>query len=102
MRPSGSYGEVRAALIAQLEREPMTVRAAAEHSQVGLTAARWAIARAVRSGTVRECGRSKAARGTAWEVIYELTPPPEPQDDDENRAGHGWVDLGRVVGGWAR
>lgn len=102
MRPAGSYGEVRAALMAQLEREPMTVRAAAEHSQVGLTAARRTIANAVRSGTVRECGRAKAAHGTAWELIYELVPPPEPADDDDNRAGHGWVDLGRVVGGWAR
>lgn len=101
MRPSGSYGEVRAALMRQLQAEPLTIRAAAQRSQVGLTAARRTIANAVRSGTVRECGTAKSARGTAWEVIYELAPLPEPQDDD-NRAGHGWVDLGRVVGGWAR
>lgn len=90
-------------LMEQLEREPMTVRAAAQRSQVGLTAARRTIANAVRSGTVRECGRSKAAHGTAWEVIYELVPPPDPPEpDDDHRAGHGWLDLGRIVGGWAR
>lgn len=102
MRPAGSYGEVRAALIAQLEREPMTVRAAAERSQVRVEDAQRAIDNAVRAGTVRACGRVKAPRGTTWALIYELTPEPEPPEDDDNRAGHGWVDLGRVLGGWAR
>lgn len=102
MRPSGTYGEIRAALMQQLQAEPMTIRAAAHRSQVGLDAARRTIANAVRSGTVRECGHVKPAKGTRWEAIYELVPEPEPDDDDPNRAGHGWVDLGRIVGGWAR
>ena len=100
MRPSGTYGEVRAALMQAFEAEgPLTIRSAAERSQVGLQAARATIANAVRSGAVRECGSAKPARGTKWETIYEIAPEPEP---DECRHGHGWVDLGRVVGGWAR
>lgn len=78
---------------------PLTIRDAAASSQVGLTAARAAIANAVRSGAVRECGSAKPAKGTKWQTIYEIAPEPEP---DECRHGHGWVDLGRVVCGWAR
>lgn len=78
---------------------PLTIRSAAERSQVGLQAARATIANAVRSGAVRECGSAKSARGARWETIYEIAPEPEP---DECRHGHGWVDLGRVVCGWAR
>lgn len=100
MRPAGSYGEVRAVLMQTLDTHgPLTIRAAAERSQVGLQAARATIANAVRSGAVRECGQAKPARGTKWEAIYEVAPEPEP---DECRHGHGWIDLGRVVGGWAR
>jgi len=99
MRPAGSYGEVRAALMQQLQAEPSTIRAAAQRSQVGLDAARRTIANAVRAGSVRECGQARPARGTRWEAIYELAPEPEPA---EHRAGQGWVDLGRIVGGWAR
>lgn len=100
MRPAGTYGEVRAALMQALEAAgPLTIRSAAERSQVGLTAARRAIGNSVRSGAVRECGSAKPARGTKWETIYEIAPEPEP---DECRHGHGWVDLGRVVCGWAR
>lgn len=101
MRPSGTYGEVRAALMKALEAKgPLTIRDAAASSQVGLAAARAAIANAVRSGDVRECGSAKPAKGTKWQTIYEVCPEPEPED--ECRHGHGWVDLGRVVGGWAR
>jgi hypothetical protein len=100
MRPAGTYGEVRAALMKALETEgPLTIRDAAQRTQIGLQAARWAIADSVRRGAVRECGSAKPAKGTKWQTIYEVTPEPEP---DESRAGHGWVDLGRVVGGWAR
>lgn len=78
---------------------PLTIREAAQRSNVGLQAARRTFDNAVRSGTVRECGQAKPARGTKWEALYEPSPPPEPE---ECRHGHGWVDLGRVVGGWAR
>lgn len=99
MRPAGTYGEVRAALMKALQTEgPLTIRDAAAVSQVGLSAARAAIANAVRSGSVRECGSAKPAKGTKWQTIYEVAP----EQSDECRHGHGWVDLGRVVGGWAR
>jgi hypothetical protein len=98
MRPAGTYGEVRAALMKALETAgPLTIREAAACSNVGLTAARRAIDNAVRAGAVRDCGSAKPAKGTKWQTLYELAPEP-----DESRAGHGWVDLGRVVGGWAR
>lgn len=100
MRPSGTYGEVRAALMKALQTNgPQTIREAAACSNVGLAAARAAIANAVRSGAVRDCGSAKPAKGTKWQTIYEVAPEPEP---DECRHGHGWVDLGRVVGDWAR
>ena len=101
MRPAGKFGEVRAALMQSLDiHGPLTIRQAAQRSNVGLQAARTTMANAVRTGSVRECGQAKPARGTKWEAVYEPAPPPEP--DDECRHGHGWVDLGRVVGGWAR
>ena len=38
--------------------------------------------------------------------VAEYAPAPDPQADqvagDEPRHGHGWVDLGRWVAGWAR
>lgn len=100
MRPPGSIGEVRAALMQQLAREPMTIRTAAQRSQVGLQAARSTIANAVRAGAVRECGQAKPAKGTRWEAIYE--PAPQPEAVQHECAGDGWFDLAAVMGDWAR
>lgn len=101
MRPPGSYGEVRSVLIRTMSSSgPLTIRAAAAQSQVGLTAARQTIANAVRTGAVRECGQAKPARGTRWETVYEVTPEPEPSAPRES--GDGWFALAGVMGDWVR
>lgn len=105
MRPTGTYGEVLDALVRVYEDHgPMTKRQAAAAANISVNAARDSINNDLRfrhRPLFQEVGKSKPARGTRWESIYELAPQAE-EGDDECRHGHGWVDLGRVVGGWAR
>lgn len=105
MRPAG---DVRLALVSaahQLQpREPHaprpTLREIAHHAQVGLDAANQTMKNLCRAGQMR-------AIPEARRVDYRNKPVAEYEPvstslDQDSRQGAGWVDLGRIVGGWAR
>jgi len=106
MRP---VGEISAALLQaaqQLvtpERAP-TLRELAHHAQVGEAAALNTVKNLTRSGKLRRARDERGAIRTR-RVDHCNKPVAEYEPvllDIDHRAGEGWVDLGRIVGGWAR
>lgn len=99
MRPLQETSVALLAAVAELstpERSP-TVREMAEHAGVGVEAATNSVKNLSRAGRLRPVRSRK--------VAYRSKPVAEwalPLEHDDHRAGHGWVDLGRIVGGWAR
>lgn len=102
MRPVGSVGEARSALLesatalVQPHRAPILQELAA-HSHVGRVAAMNTVKNMVRAGDlviVRQRWVAHSAKPVA-----EYAPATAAEDC---RHGHGWVDLGRCVSGWAR
>ncbi len=105
-RPAGevSLALLRsAAQLATPERAP-TLRELAHHAMVGVEAANVAVKNLKRSGRLVPVRLREVRHRTR--PVAEYAPAPDPHADqvidDEPRHGHGWVDLGRVVGGWAR
>lgn len=109
MRPAG---DVRQALLgAALELVPPdvlcnplaqrpTLREIAHKACVGVDAATMTMKNLCRAGQMR-------AIPSARKVDYRNKPvaeyePAVPALDQDARHGQGWVDLGRIVGGWAR
>lgn len=97
--PGRPAGEVRAVIVRTLrEAGPMAQRDLALQAQIGVQAVRRTVDNMVRSGALVVAGQEKRAHSRKWVALYDLAPP----QDDGTRHGHGWVDLGRIVGGWAR
>jgi hypothetical protein len=97
MRPQG---EIRLAVLAAIrERGPLPLREVAAAAQVSYADAKRTVSRCVQAQQLVVAGREKPANSRAWKQIYDIAPPPAPI---EPRHGHGWVDLGRAVAGWAR
>lgn len=78
----------------------MALRELAAVTQVGYDDARWKLKQCVKSGAVVVAGQEKRPHSKNWVRLYDVAP--EPTEADESRHGHGWVDLGRIVAGWAR
>jgi len=102
MRPAGTVGEVRQALLAaaqslcQPHRSP-TLQDLAAQAQVGRVAAMNTVKNMVRAGDLVIVRRRWVAHSA--KPVAEYAPATAP---DDCRHGHGWVDLGRCVQGWAR
>jgi len=101
-RPTGTVGELRQALLesarvlAQPNRAP-TLLELTQHAQVGRVAAMNTVKNMVRAGDLLIVRRRWVAHSAKPVAEYA---PGDAQDDI--RHGHGWVDLARCVGGWAR
>ncbi len=96
-------GEIRSLMVSALrEQGPLPMRDLAAITQVGYDAARWTLKRCVASGVVVKAGQEKRAHSKNWVTLYDVAPEPDQQQSDESRHGHGWVDLGRCIAGWAR
>ena len=95
-------GEVRQALLdaarthVQPNRAP-TLQELAATAQVGRVAAMNTVKNMVRSGDLQIVRRRWVAHSA--KPVAEYAPADAPK---ECRQGHGWVDLGRCVAGWAR
>lgn len=97
MRPQG---EIRQVVLATIrEHGPLPMRDVASVAQVSLADAKRTISRCLQARQLVVAGREKPANSKRWTQIYDIAPPPPPI---EPRHGHGWVDLGRIVDGWAR
>lgn len=108
MRPAG---EVRTALLdAAMElaspdvlADPSaprpTLREIAHHACVGVDAASETIKNMTRAGQLRQVRTRKVNYCNKPVAEYE---PVTSEEMSEHRAGEGWVDLGRIVCGWAR
>ena len=93
-------GEIRTLMVSALrEQGPMALRDLAAVTQVGYTPALKTISRCVAAGVLVKAGQEKRAHSKNWVTLYDVAPEPQA---DEPRHGHGWVDLGRIVAGWAR
>lgn len=95
-------GEVRQALLqaarsqVQPHRAP-TLQELASGAQVGRVAAMNTVKNMVRSGELQIVRRRWVAHSA--KPVAEYAPA---DASDDCRHGHGWVDLGRCVAGWAR
>jgi hypothetical protein len=95
-------GEVRRALMqaartqVQPHRAP-TLQELASTAQVGRVAAMNTVKNMVRDGDLQIVRRRWVAHSA--KPVAEYAPADAPEDC---RHGHGWVDLGRCVAGWAR
>ena len=105
-RPTGEVSQAllrSAELLATPERAP-TMRELAMHACVGLEAANATVKNLKRHGKLVPVRLRQVRNRTR--PVAEYAPAPDPQADqvagDEPRHGHGWVDLGRCVAGWAR
>lgn len=105
-RPAGEVSLALLRAAAQLttaERAP-TMRELAHHAMVGVESANVAVKNLKRSGRLLPVRLRTVAHRTR--PVAEYAPAPDHQADqvavDEPRHGHGWVDLGRCVAGWAR
>jgi len=105
-RPAGEVSLALLRAAAQLttaERAP-TMRELAHHAMVGVESANVAVKNLKRSGRLLPVRLRNVPHRTR--PVAEYAPAPDPQADqvadDEPRHGHGWVDLGRCVAGWAR
>ncbi len=108
MRPSG---EIRNAILgAALELVPPTaladpgaprptMREMAHLACVGVDAASQTVKNMTRAGQLRQVGVRRVDYCNRPVAVYE---PNTVAANSEHRAGDGWVDLGRIVGGWAR
>lgn len=101
-RPAGSVGEVRQALLfaARALVQPHcapTLQDLAAQAQVGRVAAMNTVKNMVRAGDLVIVRRRWVAHSA--KPVAEYAPANAPA---ECRHGHGWVDLGRCVAGWAR
>lgn len=101
-RPAGSVGEVRQALLqaatdlVEPGRAP-TLQDLAAKALVGRVAAMNTVKNMVRDGDLVIVRRRWVAHSAR--PVAEYAPATAPI---ECRHGHGWVDLGRCVHGWAR
>ena len=94
-------GEIRQVLLDTLRAKgPMALRDLAAATQVGYQPALKTLRRCLKSGVLIEAGQEKREHSKRWVKLYDLAPEPTPGDD--SRHGHGWVDLGRCIAGWAR
>lgn len=94
-------GEIRQAMVSALRQQgPMALRDLAAVTQVGYQPALKTVSRCVASGVLVVAGQEKRPHSKNWVRLYDVAP--EPTEADESRHGHGWVDLGRIVAGWAR
>ncbi len=108
MRPSG---EIRNAILgAVLELVPPsvladpdaprpTMREIAHRACVGVDAASQTVKNMTRAGQLRQFDVKRVDYCNRPVAVYE---PNTAAANSEHRAGAGWVDLGRIVGGWAR
>lgn len=102
MRPPGTTGEVRQALmqaareLVQPHRAP-TLMDMSIKANVGRVAAMNTVKNMVRDGDLVIVRRRWVAH--AAQPVAEYAPADAP---DECRHGYGWVDLGRCVQDWAR
>jgi len=101
VRPAGDVSTALLAAAGALARDDYapTVRELASHTGVGLSAATTTVKNLSRAGKLRQA-RMRRVDYRARPVA-EWEPAPASAASD-HRAGHGWVDLGRIVGGWAR
>jgi hypothetical protein len=94
-------GEIRQLMVSALRQQgPMALRDLAAHTQVGYDSARWTLKRCVSAGVLVKAGAEKRPHSKNWVTLYDVAP--EPDQQPEPRHGPGWVDLGRIVAGWAR
>lgn len=84
------------------ERGPMALCDLAAATQVGYQPALKTISRCVASGVLVKAGKERRAHSKNWVTLYDVAPEPDPADTKDSRHGHGWVDLGRCIAGWAR
>ena len=108
MRPAG---DVRLALLdAALELVPPdvmadpraprpTLREIAYRACVGVDAASQTVKNMTRAGQLRQVRTRQVEYCNKPVAEYE---PVTLELASEHRAGEGWIDLGRIVGGWAR
>lgn len=101
-RPSGSVGEVRQVLLHAardlvLPNRAPTLQDLAAHAQVGRVACMNTVKNMVRDGELVIVRRRWVAH--CAKPVAEYAPA---DAGIECRSGHGWVDLGRCVAGWAR
>ena len=105
-RPVGevSLALLRAAAELQTAERAPTMRELAHHAMVGVESANVAVKNLKRTGRLLRVRLRNVPHRTR--PVAEYAPAPAPQADrvagDEPRHGHGWVDLGRCVAGWAR
>lgn len=99
--PGRPQGEVRAAVLAAIrDRGPLPMREVAHAAQVSYADAKRTLGRCVQARQLVVAGHERQAHCTRWVRLYDLAP--ESDADTQPRHGHGWVDLGRIVQGWAR
>lgn len=101
-RPAGTVGEVRQALLEAAKtlakpHQAPTLQDLATQAQVGRVAAMHTVKNMVRAGELVIVRRRWVAHSA--KPVAEYAPATAPEDC---RHGHGWVDLGRCVAGWAR
>lgn len=96
-------GEIRQLMVSALRQQgPMALRDLAAATQVGYQPALKTVSRCVAAGVLVVAGQEKRPHSKNWVRLYDVAPDPEQAKPDEPRHGHGWVDLGRIVAGWAR
>jgi len=102
VRPAGDVSIALLAAAGALARDDRapTVRELAQHAGVGLGAATSTVKNLSRAGKLRQARQRRVDYRAR--PVAEWEPAPDAGQASEHRAGHGWVDLGRVVGGWAR
>ena len=105
-RPTGEVSQalLRAAAELQTAERAPTMRELAHHAMVGVESANVAVKNLKRTGRLLQVRLRNVPHRSR--PVAEYAPAPDPQADqvagDEPRHGHGWVDLGRCVAGWAR
>jgi len=108
MRPAGDVRQALLSAASQLVtpevlQDPQaprpTLREIAHKAQVGLEVATTTIKNMSRAGQLHQVRKRRV--DYCNRPVAEYEPVTRPLDPDA-RHGEGWVDLGRIVGGWAR
>lgn len=104
MRPAGDVSTALLAAAGALARDGSapTVRELAEHAGVGVSAATSTVKNLSRAGKLRQARMRRVDYRARPVAEWEPARQGGDSSASEHRAGHGWVDLGRIVGGWAR
>lgn len=79
-----------------------TVRELASHANLPTRATTNTVKNLSRAGKLRQARQRRVDYRNRPVAEWEPADTTGSNSASDHRAGHGWVDLGRIVGGWAR